>query len=143
MAYTTAAEVAAILAPAPSDTSVLAPFIAAANSLVVNVCVPLGYDSDTLTQIETWLSAHFYCISAAQTNEEEADTLRDRFDSKVDLGLKVTRYGQMALVLDYKNGLARLDFAAMGQGKPRPNITWLGKNPRRNPPFGWPWGYPY
>jgi len=121
----------------------LTPFINAAHNLVENVCVPLCYDSGTLRQIETWLAAHFYHIRAAQTNKEEADGIADTFDSKVDLGLKVTRYGQMALILDYKGGLARLNYANMGQGVPRPNLIWLGKRIRRNPPSGWPPGYSY
>lgn len=139
MAYTTPALVAGVLHRECSVS--LTPFINAAHNLVENVCVPLCYDSDTLREIETWLAAHFYCIENPQTNEEEADNIRDRFDSKVDLGLKVTRYGQMALMLDYKGGLAALNFANMGRGVIRPTITWLGKRPRRYPPYGWPPGY--
>jgi len=136
MAYTTPAKVQAILDRKCNID--LSPFIAAANSLVVNVCVPLSYDDATLEKIETWLSAHFYHILAMRNSEGEADGIKDVFQSKVDLGLKVTHYGQMAMILDYKGGLARLDFSAMGKGKPRLSLTWLGKPPRRTPPWGWP-----
>ena len=139
MAYTTPAKVQGILVRKCSVD--LGPFIAAAHNLVENVCVPECYDADTLTQIETWLAAHFYSVENAQKNEEEADGIRDKFDSKVDLGLQVTRYGQMALMLDYKGALARLNYVNTHQGRIKCNITWLGKPPRRSPPWGWPPAY--
>lgn len=141
MAYTNTTLVEGILDDDP--TIDLTPFIDAAHNLVVNVCVPECYSDETLTQIETWLAAHFYCIRRPRTNEEEADSIRDRFDSKVDLGLKVTRYGQMALMLDYKGALARYNFANMGSGVPKVTAKWLGRRARRSPPYGYPYGYPY
>jgi len=137
VAYTTPAQVKAIL---DRDCRVdLAPFIAAAHSLMNGPCKSCCYDSATLSQIETWLAAHFYSIRRPQANEEEADTIKDVFDSKVDLGLKVTRYGQMALILDWKGCLARINFANMGRGVIRPTLTWLGK-PIRRRDFGNPFG---
>lgn len=139
MAYTTPAKVVAILDHQCGID--LSPFIAAANNLVTNVCVPLSYDNGTLVTIETWLAAHFYTVLKPTISESEADSIARTYDTKVDLGLKVTKYGQQALLFDYKGGLARLNFEAMNKGKPKVTATWLGRKTCRVPPSGWPWGW--
>lgn len=145
MAYTTPAEVRAIISvdDPKRDTTDYDPFIAAASSVVVTRLGGSGLTTATLTQIEKWLAAHFYCIMQSRTNMENADNIIDQFQSRVDLGLDVTHYGQMAKLLDPTGILARTDFEDKNQGKIKQTIRWLGRCPRRNPPYGWPPAYPW
>ncbi len=89
----------------------LTPFIAAANTLVTRCCTDLDvdYTSDELEQIETWLSAHFYTVRDMRAEYEKAGSVAQKLQSKVDLGLDTSHYGQMAKTLDYYGGLAKLD----------------------------------
>lgn len=143
MAYTTASEVRAIISEddPKRDITDMTPFIAAANSVVVTRLGSSGLSTATLTQIEKWLAAHFYCIMQSRTNMENADNIISQFQSRVDLGLDVTHYGQMAKLLDPTGILARTDFEDKNQGKIKQSIRWLGKIPRRNFPYGWPGPY--
>lgn len=95
------------------------PFIEVANALVTEVCASVlndsnqpYYDSTRLELIERWLSAHFYCIRDPRTTLESAGFgVSEQFESKVNYGFNITRYGQMALRLDTAGGLAKLDRA--------------------------------
>jgi hypothetical protein len=62
--------------------------------------------SSRLTIIETWLAAHFAAITEAQLSQETIGDATDKIESKVDLGLNVTRWGQQALALDPTGVLA-------------------------------------
>jgi len=106
----------------------LTPFIAAANALVTECCTGLAeeYTAAHLILIETWLAAHFYTIRDMRAVSEKAGSVSERFQSKVDIGLSTSHYGQMAMRLDYKGGLARLDNKLKKGGK-SPSITWVGK----------------
>lgn len=114
----------------------LTPFIDVANMLVNIVCVPTGYDEtedlEQLTLIETWLAAHFYSIYKPRRLIEQVDQIRQQIESKVDIGLNVTRHGQMAMRIDTNGGLAALDntnSGGAGGGNPvvpRRGIVWLG-----------------
>ena len=100
------------------------PFIAVANNLINRTCGAAGttLSEADLTLIETWLAAHFYAIRESRTSSESADGVSDTFQSKVDLGLKLTHYGQMALVLDTTGKL-------LNSGTRRPSMTWAGTVP--------------
>src|SRR6185369_6739974 len=94
----------------------LDPFIDAANELVTEICSfvedvdgNLRYTSSRLELIERWLAAHFYCILDARGRRERVSSLTFESQSKVDLGLDVTHYGQQAKRLDTAGGLAKLD----------------------------------
>jgi hypothetical protein len=117
----------------------LTPFIDAANHLVDAVClvVPVGgitYTEDQLTRIETWLAAHHYAILDPRSERERISTLTKQIETKVDLGLDVTRYGQMAMRLDVNGGLAAMNNAMKKQTKQLPSagttlvggVKWLG-----------------
>lgn len=85
------------------------PFITVANELVTELCTNSGYTDIRLELIERWLSAHFVQIADQALDMDEVDSLRTRFQSKVDLGLNQTKYGQQALRFDTKMNLALLD----------------------------------
>lgn len=117
----------------------LSPFIDAANYMVTKVCavIPTGgvdYTDEDLTLIETWLAAHFYAIDDPRNARERVSTLTQQIESKVDLGLDVTRYGQMAMRLDVNGKLAALNNAMKQQTSKLPGsgtslvggVKWLG-----------------
>lgn len=129
MAYTTALEVQSILADeydaliAPS----LDPFIETANQLIEEVCAPAGYTVGRLAEIEKYLAAHFYSVTKPRLESEGVGPIQNRIQSKVDTGLKVTHWGQQAIVLDTAGGLARL--ASQAEGKPQAktaSVIYLG-----------------
>lgn len=120
----------------PTD---LTPFIDAANHMVDAVClvVPTGgttYTEAMLTRIETWLAAHFYAVDDPRSQRDRISSLTKEIETKVDLGLDVTRYGQMAMRLDVNGGLAALNNAMKEQTKKLPGagtnmvggVKWLG-----------------
>lgn len=107
------------------------PFIEAANSLVTRICVKddSDYSDADLELIERWLSAHFYAIRDPRLTEEGAGSVRARYESKVDLGFNLTRYGQQALLLDTEGGLAKLQNEILKGGRKNVKMVWLGTDP--------------
>lgn len=91
------------------STIPLDPFIAAANSLVTEICAPEGYDDARLELIERYLSAHFYCLRDPRAWREEAGDVAASYQNAVDLILFTSHYGQMAAMLDTAGGLAALN----------------------------------
>lgn len=136
MPRTTSIAVAGII---EVDASIpLTPFIEAANYLVTEVCAPAldansdpYYSDPDLELIERWLSAHFYAVRDPRETMVQASTVRQQFESKVDTGLAITRYGQQAMRIDRFGGLAALDNALrtvvgiLPTGR-RPKSRWLG-----------------
>lgn len=117
----------------------LDPFIDAANYLVTRVCavIPINgytYTTAELKLIETWLAAHFYAVREARPQRERISRLTFEAQSKVDIGLSVTHYGQTAMRLDINGGLAAMDNAMKKQEKPLPaakrtivgGVRWAG-----------------
>lgn len=98
------------------DSIDLTPFIAFANELTTDkpaaVLLADGitpYLSNTrLEMIERLLAAHFYSVCRdPQTVIEQVDTLRTTFETnKPGFNLKLTRFGQQAMVLDTTGSLA-------------------------------------
>ena len=108
---------------------ILTPFITAANALVTQCYTDLAedYEAAQLVIIETWLAAHFYTVRDMRAMEERAGTVSQRLQSKVDLGFATSHYGQMAMTLDWKGGLAALN-EQIKKGRARtPTVTYLGK----------------
>ena len=109
---TTPANVAAIievdLTIVGDDLSGLDPFIDAANEMVSECCTTTGstYTPYRLELIERWLSAHFYAIRDPRPVSERAGPVAESYQKVVDQGLEATQYGQMALRLDSRGGLA-------------------------------------
>ena len=106
----------------------LTPFIAAANALVTQCCTDLTEDYTTgqLQIIETWLAAHFYTVRDMRAEAEKAGPVSEKFQSKVDLGFDTSHYGQMAMRLDWKGGLAALNEEVKKGIKKIIIGTWLG-----------------
>lgn len=125
MARTTDEAVAAIIEV--DEEIVLTPFIEAAAALVEEVCVPAGYDETRLELIERWLSAHFYTIRDPRVVQETVGPIQASYQNKVDLGLNVSHYGQMAMRLDTKGTLAQLE-KRMRNGGHAPLMFWLGQD---------------
>lgn len=94
----------------------LDPFIAMANELVTEVCVPSEYSDTRLELIERWLAAHFYCSRDPRVSYEVLGPLATTYQYKLGLFFANTSYGQMALTLDTKGGLAKLS-KSMEEGK--------------------------
>lgn len=107
----------------------LAPFITTANSLVTEVCEGVGYTAARLELIERWLSAHFYAIRDPRVDSEKAGPVSQKYQYKVDLGLSVTTYGQMAMTLDTAGGLAKLNAATKSGATRKASLTFLGRVP--------------
>lgn len=85
----------------------LAPFIETASALVDDCCASVGYDATRLELIERWLSCHFFQMREQAVESEKAGSVSAKYRGKVDLALNVTHYGQQAMILDTKGGLAR------------------------------------
>ena len=131
MPRTTSTLVKGILPEEPEVS--LSPFIKAANKLVTRCCSPnTEYSDDDLQEIETWLAAHIYSQPNPQTVMEQAGSVQETFQNRIDLGLSNSRFGQFVLRLDWYGGLAALDNAVKVAVDPVPatkktvSIGWLG-----------------
>jgi len=90
-------------------------FIAAANTIVEDNLVGKGLSTARLKEIERWLAAHFTAMKedSARVVEEEVRESRNRYGENtrgvLGEGLKLTRYGQQAMVLDTTGALIALN----------------------------------
>lgn len=103
----------------------LDPFILTASVLVDEVeakDTADTLDDERLELIERWLSAHFYCMIDPRTVSEKAGPVSATYETKVDLNLALSRYGQTAMVLDTTGALR-----AISGGKRTARVSWLGK----------------
>jgi len=100
----------------------LTPFIETASSLVDDVAASSAAPGAArLELIERYLSAHFYTLRDPRPTSEKAGPVGASYQSKVDLGLNTSHYGQMAISLDPTGVLA----SASG-GRRIGVATWLG-----------------
>lgn len=121
------------------DTIDVSPFIDTANLLVNRLCVPATdaddnpyyTDDNELEMIERWLAAHFYAIRDPRNVVSTVESLVDRFESRVDLHLDITRYGQQAMFVDTSGALAEYNrtIAKGPIARRRVGVTWLGQEP--------------
>lgn len=139
----TATEVKKIIAidtPTVNKVAVdLDEFIDIANELVTEVCDPAstGYTTGRLKSIEKYLAAHCYTVLGPRTVRERVGGIQQVFESKLDLGFDNSRYGQLAMRLDTKGGLALLNNAMKtqkgllpgGAGAVKPGVKWMGTVP--------------
>lgn len=117
----------------------LTPFIAAAEELVTELCAPAGYDATRLPIIEVWLAAHFVAIRDPRYQEEHIGAAGVSYQAQVGLNLGLTPYGQQAMLLDTKGGLAWID-KHISQGKrAKAGITYLGTDFKRF--YAYPWRF--
>lgn len=131
MPRTTANQVRAVILFDSSITD-LSPFIVAANELVTEICAATEpnprcitpspgfgqtpYSEVRLTQIETWLAAHFLAIRDPRYAAETIGKASVVFQQQIGLNMGLTPYGQQAMLLDTHGGLAWLD-KHISQGK--------------------------
>lgn len=107
---------------------VLDPFINLAAAIVTEHCEPPGtLDEARLTEIETWLAAHFYTVRDPRASSEGAGPVNQSFQSRVDLGLATSHYGQTAMILDSTGKLAALNAAMTKGGKRVAKAYWGGE----------------
>lgn len=125
MAVRTTSAAVALIIEVDSDIG-LTPFIEAANALVTEHCSTDDYDTTRLELIERWLSAHIYTIRDMRAEQERADTVSEKKQSRVDLGFDTSHYGQMAMRLDTKGGLATLNEQMKKGSSQVVQMTWLG-----------------
>jgi len=104
----------------------LAPFIETASALVTEYCSEDDYDATRLELIERWLAAHFYTVRDMRAESEKAGPTSEKKQSKVDLGFDTSHYGQTAMRLDSRGGLARLNEQTKRGGERSTSVTWLG-----------------
>jgi hypothetical protein len=98
----------------------LTPFITVASSLVTEL-LEGKHDEERLVLIETWLAAHFYTVKDPRSVSEGAGPVTQSVQSKIDLFLSTSHYGQHAVILDTTGTLA-----GIGRRKIEANLTWLG-----------------
>ena len=104
----------------------LDPFILAASSLVDGIDDRTDAPSDERLQlIETWLAAHFYCMQFPRRSSEAAGDVSASYEGRFDLNLALSRYGQMAMVLDPTGYLKALNMPTKIVTKV--GATWLGR----------------
>lgn len=86
-------------------------FIISANLIVTNSLSAVGYDDNTLKEIEKWLSAHLASIRSPVISEEEIGDAKNTYQrGEVEKGLDSTFYGQHVKLLDTEgklNGLGQ------------------------------------
>ena len=109
-------------------------FIDVANELVTEMCTgtngpSTAYTVARLELIERWLSAHFYAIRDPRVKSEKAGPVGVNYQEKVDLNLKLTHYGQQAMMLDTNGGLRSLDQNKAYQVQ----VLWLGTSTTARP----------
>lgn len=133
MPRTDATKVASII-ELDEDIDVM-PFIEAANELVTEVCPAAsdvgdeaGYTDTRLELIERWLAAHFYAIRDPRMTNVAPTGLSVGYQGRTDMGFNHTSYGQQALRLDTKGGLAAIEAKAK-RGGGKVGMYWLGTDP--------------
>jgi len=73
-------------------------------------------NSSTLTEIETYLAAHFYALRDLQYQQKKTGDASATFQGKTDMGFNATLWGQQAMALDITNNL----------NSSRAQLVWLG-----------------
>lgn len=121
MARVSEAEVAEIIEYDNTTITDISPFITAANLFVTQKLANSGMTDEYLKEIERWVSAHFVKVRDVQLLEERAGEAWDiRALPKMGEGLKATKEGQQAILLDYTGTLAKaangrvISFGVMG-----------------------------
>jgi hypothetical protein len=126
MAIRTTEEAVGAIIEVDSDIS-LTPFIETGSALTDQVAAaPSPPDATRLELIERYLSAHAYTLRAPRAIQERAGSVGETFQSRVDLGLATSHYGQMAMSLDPTGVLASLS-----KGKKAVGVQWGGKDADR------------
>lgn len=107
-----------------TDDDDLDGYIESASMLVAARCVPLDYTTDEIEIICRYLTAHLWEVDHPRLARERMGQAEEYPESKVGLGLQLTRPGQQVLMLDYLGGLSAADPAV---ARKRVTVLWIGK----------------
>jgi hypothetical protein len=94
--------------------------IATANTLANHWLLPItGYPAPLLAQVELYLAAHFSELTTKNgpLASEGIDTAIERYHDIYKPGLRSTRFGQQAILLDYTGTLAEVADLAENPGR--------------------------
>jgi hypothetical protein len=97
-----------------------------------------GFIGSQMELIERWLSAHFYAVYDTQLTYTKAGAAAAGFQYKIDYGLKSTKWGQTAIMLDYLGNLAAWDNTSQTRRRITLRVESLGDRRCR-----WFWNYGY
>lgn len=100
----------------------LDPFISTASSLVDRIAAKGLLSVEQLTNIETWLAAHFYSVRDPRRTSETAGSVSGSYEGQTGMALDWSRYGQMAQLLDTTGTLRGLSKGVTTKA----SVTWLG-----------------
>lgn len=82
-----------------------------------------GYTQTAMATMHVWLTAHFFEVDRQRMFEEEIGRAREKPETKVGLGLDLTRPGQQLRAMDVLGAIADLYDA----DRPRPaKMYWAG-----------------
>jgi hypothetical protein len=122
-----------------SSDAKMEPYLVAAGLLVDAHCVaPYAaddqYSDAQLKVLETWLAAHLYKQVDPTVASEGAEGIFTAYAGTMGQALSSTRYGQTAMALDSKGGLARFNASVVkGTAGRRTSITMSrNRNQRTN-----------
>lgn len=116
------AEILAICKEIDEDTPLdeIASFITTGHNLLCMKLDGWGVPESVLKEIEKYLAAHFAATTYPPTQREGLGPLTRAYVTKIDLDLRNTRYGQMAIALDPTGELAikkgRVVLKSIGSG---------------------------
>jgi hypothetical protein len=118
----------AVRAAVETDSDIdVSPYIRTANVLADKVSAE---DSDSLlsdallTEIETYLAAHFYALRDQQFHSKKTADASAQFQGQTSMGLKATLWGQQAIDLDVSGYLE-----ALSRERHVVSLDWLGLPP--------------
>lgn len=125
---TTAEDVEDLLDHSVDTSTDLDAYIETANMIVDDNLLNYGYSDAKLELIERWLSAHFYTLAQKPTIvSESADGASESYDVKtLGTNFASTRYGQQAMLLDYRGKLAALG-KKLESGRMRIGTAYMGR----------------
>lgn len=109
----------------------LQPFIDSATVIVDRVATCATAREKTLTSselelIERWLAAHFYACAPDQAKESKTTGRASaKYQGKTGMYLESTKFGQMAVTLDYSGCLV----AIASEMKKKAGAVWMGFRP--------------
>jgi ATP phosphoribosyltransferase len=104
----------------------LTPYIDAASIIVSRIATcatnrGISLSTEELEIIERWLAAHAYAMSDQPYLEKETERARGKFQGQTKMHFEATKYGQMAMDLDYSGCLSVLNSRKFVR------VDWLGK----------------
>jgi len=120
---TTAAAVRGLLGDNYNRRTQVEPYIAVANGIVNQLLAAYpDTDADTLEMLERILSCHYY----QKMDKGHASRGGVSFESRTDMYLTSSQYGQMAIEYDPTGFLALMNTQATAGGTPVAGGFWLG-----------------